>query len=58
VRDCFNTELPKAPSSAHLLPHDKASWVERQIGPNDECFGGHPEFSIEDRHKKHRLWME
>jgi hypothetical protein len=37
---------------------DKASWVEPQIGPNDDCFDGYPELSIEDWHKKHGLWIE
>jgi hypothetical protein len=46
------------PSSVHLLLRDKAGWVEPQIGPNDECFDGYPELSIEEWHKKHRLWVE
>jgi hypothetical protein len=50
----IDTELPKAPSSVHLLLRDKASWVEPQIGPNDDCFDGYPELSIEDWHKKMR----
>ena len=54
----IDTELPKAPSSVHLLLRDKASWVEPQIGPNDDCFDGYPELSIEDWHKKHGLWIE
>jgi len=49
----IDTELPKAPSSVHLLLRDKASWVEPQIGPNDDCFDGYPELSIEDWHKKY-----
>ena len=53
----IDTELPKAPSSVHLLLRDKASWVEPQIGPNDDCFEGYPELSIEDWHKKHGLWI-
>ena len=32
----IDTELPKPPSSVHLLLRDKASWVEPQIGPNDD----------------------
>jgi hypothetical protein len=36
----IDTELPKAPSSVHLLSRDRASWVEPQIGPNDDCFDG------------------
>jgi hypothetical protein len=54
----IDTELPKAPLSVHLLLRDKASWVEPQIGSNDECFDGYPELSIEEWHKKHRLWVE
>jgi len=54
----IDTELPKAPSSAHLLMRDKASWVEPQIGPNDNCFDGYPELSIEEWHKKHGLWID
>jgi hypothetical protein len=54
----IDTELPKVPSSVHLLLRDKAGWVEPQIGPNDECFDGYPELSIEEWHKKHRLWVE
>ena len=54
----IDTELPKAPSTVHLLLRDKSSWVEPQIGPNDDCFDGHPELSIEGWHKKHVLWIE
>ena len=54
----IDTELPKAPSSVHLLLRDKAGWVEPQIGPNDDCFDGYPELSIEDWHKNHGLWIE
>jgi hypothetical protein len=53
----IDTELPKAPSSVHLLLRDKASWVEPQIGPYDQCFDGYPELSTEDWHKKHGLWI-
>jgi hypothetical protein len=44
----IDTDLPKAPSSVHLLLRDNASWVEPQIGPNDSCFDGYPELSIQD----------
>ena len=53
----IDTELPTPPASVHLLLRDKAGWVEPQIGPNDECFDGYPELSIEDWHKKHGLWI-
>ena len=58
IASAIDTELPKAPSSVHLLLRDKASWVEPQIGPNDDCFDGYPALSIEDWHKKHKLWIE
>jgi hypothetical protein len=48
----IDTDLPSAPSSVHLLLGDKAGWVEPQIGPNDDCFEGYPELSIENWHKK------
>ena len=54
----IDRELPKAPSSVHLLMRDKAAWVEPKIGPNDDCFDGYPELSIEEWHKKHGLWIE
>jgi hypothetical protein len=42
----------------HLLLRDKASWVKPQIGPRDDAFDGYPELSIEDWHKKHKLWIK
>ena len=47
-----------APLSVHLLLRDRASWVEPQIGPNDDCFEGYPKLSIEDWHKKQGLWIK
>ena len=48
---------PRPPANVHLLLRDKASWVEPQIGSNDDCFDGYPELSIEDWHKKHGVWI-
>ena len=36
----IDTELPKPPSSVHLLLRGKAGWVEPQICPNHERFDG------------------
>jgi hypothetical protein len=47
-----------ADNSGPSLLRDKASWVEPQIGPNDDCFNGYPKLSIEDWHKKYGLWIE
>lgn len=53
----IDSELPRPPHSVHLLLRDKASWVEPQVGPDDACYDGYPALSIEDWHKKHRLWI-
>jgi hypothetical protein len=54
----IDTELPRPPANVHLLLRDKASWVEPQIGPGDECFDGYPELSIEEWHRRRGLWIE
>lgn len=36
----------------------KASWVEPEIGPDDQCFEDYPEDSLEDWHRAHGLWIE
>ena len=54
----IDTELPKPPANVHLLLRDKADWVEPQIGPNDDCFDGYPELSIEEWHKRRGLWID
>ena len=54
----IDTPLPAPPANVHLLLRDKASWVTPEIGPNDDCFDGYPELSIEEWHKRHGLWIE
>jgi hypothetical protein len=54
----IDSDLPKPPATVHLLLRDKASWVEPQIGPDDNCFDGYPELSIEEWHKRRGLWIE
>jgi len=34
----IDTPLPLPPARVHMLLRDKASWVEPQLGPQDECF--------------------
>ena len=53
----IDTELPVPPSSVHLLLRFKPSWVIPQIGPEDACFEGFPEQSIEDWHRTRGLWV-
>ena len=54
----IDTPLPQPPASVHLLLRDKASWVEPQVGPDDECYEGYPASSIEEWHKHRNLWIE
>jgi hypothetical protein len=54
----IDTELPTPPASVHLLLRDKANWVEPQVRPNDDCFDGYPELSIEEWHRSRGLWIE
>ena len=54
----IDTELPRPPASVHLLLRDKASWVEPEVGPNDDCFDGYPELSIEEWHRRRGLWID
>jgi hypothetical protein len=45
------------PSRVHLLLAFKETWVEPEIGPNDQSFDLFPEESIEDWHRKRGLWI-
>lgn len=54
----IDTELPVPPESVHLLLRFKAPWVVPQVGPNDRCFDGYPEESIEDWHRSRGLWID
>ncbi|WP_018700145.1 GFA family protein [Amorphus coralli] len=58
LASAIDTELPVPPESVHLMLASKASWVEPQIGPNDQCFDGYPDESIEDWHKSRGLWID
>ncbi|HEY1794561.1 MAG TPA: GFA family protein [Stellaceae bacterium] len=56
--NAIDTPLPVPPKNVHLLLRDKAEWVVPQIGPDDECYDGYPELSIEDWHKTNGLWID
>lgn len=57
LASAIDTDLPVPPESVHLMLKYKASWVEPQIGPNDQTFELYPRESIEDWHKKRGLWV-
>ncbi|MEX0758565.1 MAG: GFA family protein [Tistlia sp.] len=52
-----DSPLPAPPSSVHILLADKPDWVVPQVGPEDACFQGYPEESIEDWHRRRGLWV-
>jgi hypothetical protein len=51
----INTDLPVPPSRTHLMLKCKTSWVEPVIGPHDLVFQEHPERSVEQWHRHHKL---
>ncbi|SMF08757.1 Uncharacterized conserved protein [Tistlia consotensis] len=54
----IDSALPVPPETVHIMLADKPSWVVPQIGPDDDCFDGYPEESIEAWHKKRGLWID
>ncbi len=45
-------------AKTHLMLRFKASWVEPDIGPNDQRFDEYPVESIEAWHRKRGLWID
>lgn len=54
----IDTDLPVAKEKTHLMLRFKASWVEPDIGPNDQTFDDYPIESIEAWHRKRGLWID
>ncbi|MCW2306942.1 GFA family protein [Rhodobium gokarnense] len=54
----IDTDLPTPPENVHMMLSSKASWVEPQIGPNDQVFDVYPAESIEDWHRSRSLWID
>ncbi|MGH6828157.1 MAG: GFA family protein [Rhizomicrobium sp.] len=54
----IDTALPAPPSKVHLMLKFKAPWVKPDFGPGDERYREYPRLSIEDWHRKHRLWID
>ena len=54
----IDTELPAPPAKVHLMLGSKAAWVTPALGPDDDCFDEYPELSIEDWHRRRRLWID
>lgn len=54
----IDSELPTAPSRAHMMLSSKATWVEPHIGPDDRCSDEYPDDTLEDWHRAHGLWID
>jgi hypothetical protein len=58
LASAIDTDLPVPPVRTHLMLKYKASWVEPVIGPNDLVFQEYPKQSIEQWHRRHKLWVK
>ncbi len=54
----IDSELPKSPSSVHLMLKFKPNWVTPEIGDNDQPFNLYPTQSLEDWHRSRHLWVD
>lgn len=54
----IDSDLPAPPSSVHLMLRFKPSWVQIDLGPDDQGFERYPEQSLEDWHKRRGLWVD
>jgi hypothetical protein len=54
----IDTALPVPPVRTHLMLKYKAAWVEPEIRKGDLVFQEYPRQSIEDWHRKHKLWVK
>jgi len=52
----IDTDLPKPPERVHVSLDSKANWVEVSKSKHDLCYQEFPEESIEEWHKRHRLY--
>jgi len=51
----IDTPLPQAPERVHILLESKANWVPVPAARHDVHFGGFPEESLEQWHRRHAL---
>jgi hypothetical protein len=54
----IDTKLSVPPERVHLMLKYKASWVVPRIGKKDGTFDEYPEESIEQWHKRRKLWVK
>jgi len=54
----IDSELPKPPSTTHLMLRFKPAWVEVEQGPDDLMFDLYPTQSLEAWHKAQGMWID
>ncbi len=53
----IDTPLPVPPERVHMMLDFAPAWCEPDLRPQDARFGGYPEESIEEWHRRHGLWQ-
>jgi hypothetical protein len=51
----IDTELPIPPERTHLMLDSKASWVELETKPDDQCYPEYPDEGIAQWHERLHL---
>ena len=46
------------PERVHIMLDFKAPWVTVPTGPGEVHFARYPDYSLEDWHRRHGLWVE
>jgi hypothetical protein len=52
VAGAIDTPLPPPPVRTHMMTDSKAPWVEIEAGPADAVFGGYPDVSLAEWHRR------
>lgn len=53
----IDTDLPKSPETIHMMLGSAANWVDIPKGNKEIHFTRYPNESIEEWHKRHKLWV-
>lgn len=53
----IDTPLPKPPEHVHIMLDYAANWCDIPTGKKEICFAKYPEESIEEWHKRHKLFL-
>ena len=54
----IDSDLPKPPSSVHLMLRFRPDWVTPDVEPEDHTFDLYPEQSLEEWHRANGVWVD